>query len=290
MKSHIAATLALTFLLSQAGADLDVDIQDVPAACQAICRPTLELSRTCDVDDDLVGGEAAEMQGEQACYCQNQSFDVGRMTALCQSCVQQNAIEFNDAREINDLMALCAFQPAQFTAGDARAADGVVVQAAPPAGQDTNLGGGRPGKGKSRAPPPPTPYGQPPPPPVPGQPGQAPPPPPPVPGQEAPPPPPVPGQEPPPPPPVPGQPGQAPPPPPPPVPGQDPPPPPPVPGQAPPPPPTVPGQEPPPPPPVPGQNPPPPPPVPGQEPPPPPPFRPGKGNRRKFRPRGSRRN
>ncbi|KAK7702781.1 hypothetical protein SLS64_009391 [Diaporthe eres] len=289
MKSHIAATLALTFLLSQAGADLDVDIQDVPAACQAICRPTLELSRTCDVDDDLVGGEAAEMQGEQACYCQNQSFDVGRMTALCQSCVQQNAIEFNDAREINDLMALCAFQPAQFTAGDARAADGVVVQAAPPAGQDTNLGGGRPGKGKSRAPPPPTPYGQPPPP-VPGQPGQAPPPPPPVPGQEAPPPPPVPGQEPPPPPPVPGQPGQAPPPPPPPVPGQDPPPPPPVPGQAPPPPPTVPGQEPPPPPPVPGQNPPPPPPVPGQEPPPPPPFRPGKGNRRKFRPRGSRRN
>lgn len=98
MKSHVAATLALTFLFSQASADLDVDTQDVPAACQAICRPTLELSRTCDVDDDLVGGEAAEVQGEQACYCQNQSFDVGRMTALCQSCVQQNAIEFNDAR------------------------------------------------------------------------------------------------------------------------------------------------------------------------------------------------
>lgn len=63
-----------------------------------VCRPTLELSRTCDVDDDLVGGEAAEVQGEQACYCQNQSFDVGRMTALCQSCVQQNAFEINDAR------------------------------------------------------------------------------------------------------------------------------------------------------------------------------------------------
>ncbi|KAI7778624.1 hypothetical protein LA080_001954 [Diaporthe eres] len=253
MKSHIAATLALIFLLSQASADLDVDTQDVPAACQAICRPTPELSRTCDIDDDLVGGEAAEVQGEQACYCQNQSFDVGRMTALCQSCVQQNAIEFDDAREVNDLMALCAFQSAQFTAGDARAADGVVVQAAPPAGQDTNLGGGRPGKGKSRAPPPPPPYGQPPPTP-------------PVPGQAPPPPPPISGQAPPPPPPVPGQPGQAPPPPPP-----------------------VPGQEPPPPPPVPGQNPP-PPPVPGQEPPPSPPFRPGRGDRRKFRPRGSRRN
>lgn len=98
MRPHIAATLALTFLLSQASADLDVDTQDIPTACQAICRPTLELSRTCDVDDDLVGGEAAEVQSEQACYCQNQSFDVGRMTALCQSCVQQNAIEFNDGR------------------------------------------------------------------------------------------------------------------------------------------------------------------------------------------------
>ncbi|KAK2609933.1 hypothetical protein N8I77_003402 [Diaporthe amygdali] len=310
MRSHIAATLALTFLLSQVSADLDVDTQDVPVACQAVCRPTLELSRTCDVDDDLVGGDAAEVQGEQACYCQNQSFDVGRMTALCQSCVQQNAIEINDAREVNDIMALCAFQPAQFTAADAKAADGIIVQAAAPVGQDTDLPGqgrgGRSGKGKGRAPPPPPVPGQPgqapPPPPVPGQepplpppvPGQAPPPPP-VPGQ-APPPPPVPGQAPPPPPPIPGQgppapppvPGQEPPLPPP-IPGQAPPPPP-VPGQAPPPPPPVPGQEPPPPPPVPGQEPPPPPPpVPGQEPPPPPVSRPGKGNGRRFRPRGSSR-
>lgn len=98
MRPHVAATLALTFLLSKASADLDVDSQDVTVACQAICRPTLELSRTCDVDDDLVGGEAAEVQGEQACYCQNESFDVGWMTALCQSCVQQNAVEFNNAR------------------------------------------------------------------------------------------------------------------------------------------------------------------------------------------------
>ncbi|KAL1855672.1 hypothetical protein Daus18300_011053 [Diaporthe australafricana] len=296
MRSHIAVTLALTFLLTQADADLDVDTQDVPAACQAVCRPTLELSRTCDVDDDLVGGDTAELQGEQACYCQNQSFDVARMTGLCQSCVQQNAVEVNDARELNDLMAMCAFQPAQFTAADVRAADGVVVQAAPPAGQDTDVPGGRTGKGKGQTRPPPPP-GQAPPPPPPPVPGQAPPPPPPIPGQ-APPPPPVgqPGQAPPPPPPVPGQ---EPPPPPPPVPGQEPPLPPPVPGQAPPPPPPIPGQEPPPPPPVPGQAPPPPPsgqpgqaappapPVPGQAPPPPPDSRPGKGNGRKFRPRGS---
>lgn len=107
MKPHVAATLALTALLSRAGADLDVDAQDVPAACQAICRPTLELSRTCDVDDDLVGGEAAEAQGEQACYCGNASFDVGRMTALCQSCVQQNAVELNDARGKEYIFCSC---------------------------------------------------------------------------------------------------------------------------------------------------------------------------------------
>lgn len=98
MRPYLSATLALTFLLAQATADLDVDAQDVPVACQAICRPTLELSRTCDIDDDLVGGDVAELQGEQACYCQNQSFDVGRMTALCQSCMQQNAVEVDNTR------------------------------------------------------------------------------------------------------------------------------------------------------------------------------------------------
>ncbi|KAG8159167.1 hypothetical protein KVR01_010828 [Diaporthe batatas] len=148
MRVHIATALALTVLYGVL-ADLDVDIEDIPAACQAICRPTLELSRTCDVDENLVGGEAAEFQGEQACYCQNQSFDVGRMTALCQSCVVQNSFEFNNAREVNDIMAMCSFQPAQFTAADAKAADGVVVQATPPAGQDTGLPGQGRGKGKN---------------------------------------------------------------------------------------------------------------------------------------------
>lgn len=41
MRPHIAATLALTFL-SHVQADLDVDTQDVPAACQA----SKQLSRT----------------------------------------------------------------------------------------------------------------------------------------------------------------------------------------------------------------------------------------------------
>lgn len=95
MKTFAPILLALA---ATAYADLDIDVNDVPVTCQSICRPTLELSRTCDIDSDLVGGDLAEFQGEQACYCTNQSFDVGRITALCQSCVQQNAFEFEDTR------------------------------------------------------------------------------------------------------------------------------------------------------------------------------------------------
>lgn len=93
MKSLFKLFVALT-ILGHAYADLDVDADDVPTACQAICRPTTELSRLCDVNDALVGGdEAVELNNERGCVCSNNSFNVGQMTALCQSCVQQNAIE-----------------------------------------------------------------------------------------------------------------------------------------------------------------------------------------------------
>lgn len=97
MKSSFKLLCALT-LLGSAYADLDVDIQDIPAACQGICRPILELSRTCDIDPAFVGGPVAEFQGERACYCDNDSFDVGRITGLCQSCVSQNAFSFANTR------------------------------------------------------------------------------------------------------------------------------------------------------------------------------------------------
>lgn len=95
MKTVYTLFLAVASL-SAVYADMGVDVDDVPATCQAICRPTIELSTICNVDEDLVGGELAETQAEKACYCSNQSFDVARMTALCQSCVQQNALEVDD--------------------------------------------------------------------------------------------------------------------------------------------------------------------------------------------------
>lgn len=92
MKSFYQILLALASLRA-VSADLDVDSWDIPAACGSVCRPTVELSGICDVDGGLVGGKSAEYVAEQACYCQNGSFDVGRFTGLCQSCVQQNAYD-----------------------------------------------------------------------------------------------------------------------------------------------------------------------------------------------------
>lgn len=98
MKSLFKLSVAF-ILLSHAYADLDVDVDEIPATCQSICRPTLELSRICDVDDDLVGNnEFTEFNNERGCYCSNQSFNVAQMTALCQSCVQQNAFEADNTR------------------------------------------------------------------------------------------------------------------------------------------------------------------------------------------------
>lgn len=100
MKSLFKLFVALT-ILGHAYADLDVDADDVPAACQSICRPTMELSRLCDVNDDLVGGsKAVEVNNERGCVCSNKSFNVGQMTALCQSCVQQNTLETKRTRGV----------------------------------------------------------------------------------------------------------------------------------------------------------------------------------------------
>lgn len=92
MKSLFKLTVAY-IIFSHASADLDVDVNDVPAACQSICRPMMELSRICDVNDDFLGeNEALEFNNERGCFCSNQSFNVAQMTGLCQSCVQQSTV------------------------------------------------------------------------------------------------------------------------------------------------------------------------------------------------------
>lgn len=82
-----------------AQADLQLNEDDVSTACQSICRPVRELSEICDVDGDRVGGQPTEDNLTLQCYCTNTSFDVGNITPLCQSCMQQNP---DDNEDVDD--------------------------------------------------------------------------------------------------------------------------------------------------------------------------------------------
>lgn len=78
---------------------------DVPQACTAICGPIVTLTNTCDINPDgtrrrMLRRQADNDNGknedesdepiEAQCVCQNTSFNVGRIAALCAACLTQN--------------------------------------------------------------------------------------------------------------------------------------------------------------------------------------------------------
>ncbi|KAI3392132.1 hypothetical protein diail_6144 [Diaporthe ilicicola] len=141
---HSAALLSAV-LLAAVKADLQLDQDDISQNCTSICRPVLELSRTCDVDDAAAADDLTEDRLTLQCLCTNNSFDVQRFTGLCASCMQQNPVpddsDDNDAddrpddnnRDINEILSRCGFQNATYSAAsDANAANGVVVAATRP--------------------------------------------------------------------------------------------------------------------------------------------------------------
>ncbi|KAK7713261.1 hypothetical protein SLS64_004510 [Diaporthe eres] len=143
---HSAALLS-AILLAAVKADLQLDSDDISQNCTSICRPVLELSRTCDVDDDAIPDDLTEDRLSLQCLCTNDSFDVQRFTGLCASCMQQNPVVDNDTdnddddgpdrpddnnRDINEILSRCGFQNATYSASDSNAANGVVVAATRP--------------------------------------------------------------------------------------------------------------------------------------------------------------
>lgn len=68
--------------------DYELNQNDVPQRCRAICEPVANLTRTCDVDDAMSDEEEDLL--ERQCICTNDSFDVANRTALCASCVDQD--------------------------------------------------------------------------------------------------------------------------------------------------------------------------------------------------------
>lgn len=92
--SLIFALLSLAPLVARA--DLQLDSDDISSACSSVCRPTRELTSTCDVDDDRIPSDSTENALNLQCVCTNTSFDVASLTALCASCMQQNPRDDDD--------------------------------------------------------------------------------------------------------------------------------------------------------------------------------------------------
>lgn len=77
---------------------------DIPGPCQTICAPIVKLMTTCKVDmsnmqmgNMNVDMSAEENKVETDCICNNKSFDVKSVMALCSSCMAQNGASANSS-------------------------------------------------------------------------------------------------------------------------------------------------------------------------------------------------
>lgn len=135
--------LAIAPLLFLANADVSFDRDDVPRECDAICDPIVQLTRTCDVDlrsDNDRDEDRLEVQ----CVCTNDSFDVGRVAALCADCMRQNINSGrdnddddddrrDDMEDIEDILYTCGFSSVSYNAASATSyAQSISVEATRP--------------------------------------------------------------------------------------------------------------------------------------------------------------
>jgi len=131
-----ATLLAVAPLLMMARADhIDFDLDDTPQACRAVCRPVADLARACEVDLPGDNNDRQEDQLEAQCFCTNDSFDVGSITAQCQDCISQNSSNrrrdhdsdddhdhddhYDAAEDINSIVRVCGFSSTSFVASAA---------------------------------------------------------------------------------------------------------------------------------------------------------------------------
>lgn len=104
MHTTIVTTLFLAAIVSLAHAE-ELNASDVPNACNAICGPIVTLTNTCDVDpdtetkrrglrpradDDDNDDDESDEVVEAQCICNNTSFNVRSVAALCAACISQN--------------------------------------------------------------------------------------------------------------------------------------------------------------------------------------------------------
>ncbi|KAK4147185.1 uncharacterized protein C8A04DRAFT_24983 [Dichotomopilus funicola] len=116
MHTTAATTLFLAVAVSLAHTE-ELKASDVPNACQVICGPMVTPTSTCDVDpdtetrrrrerlrhraaddDDNSANDESDEVVEARCICNNTSFNVRSVAALCAACISQNG-KTTDATE-----------------------------------------------------------------------------------------------------------------------------------------------------------------------------------------------
>ncbi|KAL1872008.1 hypothetical protein VTK73DRAFT_1752 [Phialemonium thermophilum] len=142
-QTNLFLLLLSTFTASVVKADMQLDPDEIPRPCTAICGPVSELSRTCDTDDDQVPDDHTEDLLEAQCICTNRSFDVARLAALCASCIDQNSSDADRLDnmdvlttifkpDIRAIMRTCGFSSTSYAPSASTLAEGVTVQATRP--------------------------------------------------------------------------------------------------------------------------------------------------------------
>ncbi|XWW95913.1 hypothetical protein V2A60_003882 [Cordyceps javanica] len=125
MRHTTTIALAIAQFVLGANADVDLDIDDVPTSCKAICRPITTLSDRCDVDLRSDNDRDEHLLQNQ-CICTNKSFDVGKIAALCADCMHQSRkpkrddhADKDDLRDIDEILSVCGFSSTTYNAAAA---------------------------------------------------------------------------------------------------------------------------------------------------------------------------
>ncbi|KAH6641866.1 hypothetical protein F5144DRAFT_483873 [Chaetomium tenue] len=143
MHTTTATTLFLAAIASLAHAE-ELNASDVPNACKVICGPIVTLTGTCDVDpetetrrrglrqraDDDDADDELDEAVEAQCICNNTSFNVRSVAALCAACISQNGKTTDD---MDRIMSQCSFASTTFVPGATTAVAGITVKATKPA-------------------------------------------------------------------------------------------------------------------------------------------------------------
>ncbi|KAH7116978.1 hypothetical protein B0J11DRAFT_106087 [Dendryphion nanum] len=101
----LVQNVILGFALSSLGLAQDVDNDDIPVQCTAVCSAVVALSRTCDAQNN--DNDPAYLN----CVCN--TVNANSIIPLCEACVSQFDSDRSD-NDVNDLVRSCSFTTTSF--------------------------------------------------------------------------------------------------------------------------------------------------------------------------------